>query len=154
MADKTQNLTELKQLIKSTLDQVNNLILDRDDVNGDINALRATLAAKGIQKKAFDMARQYMKMDPDDREGFDVAYALVREAGGLPMQDDLFSAAERKGSEKVEPVEDDKKPATTAGHTGSPDPAAMAKVIQSQEAEKTRGKKVHEPTGEHKGAIN
>lgn len=153
MADKTQNLTELKQLIKSTLDQVNNLILDRDDVNGDINALRSTLAAKGIPKKAFDMARQYMKMDPDDREGFDVAYALVREAGGLPMQDDLFSAAERKGSEKVEPV-DDPKPAAKPGHTGEPDPAAMAKVIQSQDAEKLKGKKVHEPTGEHKGAIN
>lgn len=146
MADKTHNLTELKQLIADSLNKVSNLKLDRADVNDEINSIRATLAAKGIPKKAFDMAAAYIKMDPDDREGFDVAYALVREAGGLPLQEDLFSAADRLGKEKIEADGDDKPK--------GPDAAGIAKVIASQEAEKVKGKTVHPPTGEHKGAIN
>lgn len=153
MADLNGNISDLKTLIAQTLKNVKALKLDRADINDDINSQRAKLAAKGIPKKAFDMAAAYLDMDPDDREGFDIAYALVREAGGLPIQDDLFTAADRKGSEKVEP-EADAKAAKTPGHTGEPDPAAMHKVIQSQESEKTKGKKVHEPAGEHKGAIN
>lgn len=153
MAEVKGNITDLKHLIAQTLKDVKALKLDRADINEDIGARRAALAARGIPKKAFDMAASYLDMDPDDREGFDIAYALVREAGGLPLQEDLFTAADRKGAEKIEP-EGDGKPAAAAGHTGSPDPAAMAKVIQSQEAEKTKGKKVHEPAGEHKGAIN
>lgn len=146
MADKTHNLTELKQLIADSLNKVSNLKLDRADVNDEINSIRATLAAKGIPKKAFDMAAAYIKMDPDDREGFDVAYALVREAGGLPLQEDLFSAADRLGKEKIEAEGDDKPK--------GPDAAGIAKVIASQEAEKVKGKTVHEPTGQYKGAIN
>lgn len=153
MADLSGNVSDLKRLISRTLQEVKQLKLDRADVNDDINAKRAALAAKGIPKKAFDMAAAYIDMDPDDREGFDIAYALVREAGGLPMQDDLFTAAERKGAEKVEP-DADGKPAAKPGHAGQPDPEAMHKVIQSQDDAKIAGKKVHEPAGEHKGSIN
>lgn len=140
MADKTHNLTELKKLIADSIKSVTELKKDRADVNAEIAAVRAKLVSQGIPKKAFDMAMNYINMDPDDREGFDVAYALVREAGGLPMQEDLFTAADRMGKTKVEASE--------------PDPTEIEKVIASQEAEKVKGKKVHEPVGEQKGAIN
>lgn len=140
MADKTHNLTELKKLIADSIKSVTELKKDRADVNAEIAAVRAKLVSQGIPKKAFDMAMNYINMDPDDREGFDVAYALVREAGGLPMQEDLFTAADRMGKTKVEASE--------------PDATEIEKVIASQEAEKVKGKTVHQPTGEQKGAIN
>lgn len=140
MADKTHNLTELKKLIADSIKSVTELKKDRADVNAEIAAVRAKLVSQGIPKKAFDMAMNYINMDPDDREGFDVAYALVREAGGLPMQEDLFTAADRMGKTKVEASE--------------PDPTEIEKVIASQDAEKVKGKTVHQPTGEQKGAIN
>jgi len=146
MAEKTPNLTEIKKLIADSLYNVNQAELDRKDINADIQAIREKLAAKGIPKRAFDLARSYMKMDPDDREGFDIAYALVREVGGLPLQDDLFAAAARKGSETVEAE-------TLPKETAGPDMAAVDKVIQSQEAEKTKGKKVL-PSNTGTGAIN
>lgn len=150
MADKTDNLTELKKLIAESLSTVNELILDRADTNDEINAIRAKLASKGIPKKAFDMARAYIKMDPDDREGFDVAYALVREAGGLPMQEDLFTAADRMGKQKVE---DEEWAAADPNKKKEPDAAGIAKVIQSQEDEKTKGKTVL-PSSAGSGTIN
>ena len=38
-------------------------------------------------------------MDPDKREGFDIAYDIVREAIGLPVtaQGDLFEGGDEKG---------------------------------------------------------
>lgn len=140
MADKTHNLTELKKLIADSIKAVTELKKDRADVNAEIGAVRAKLVAQGIPKKAFDMAMAYINMDPDDREGFDVAYALVREAGGLPMQEDLFTAADRMGKTKVEASE--------------PDATEIEKVIASQEADKVKGRKVHEPAGDQKGTIN
>ena len=52
-------------------------------------AVRADLAAKGIPIKALNMAMAYMNMDAEKREGFDVAYSIVREAIGLPLQAEL-----------------------------------------------------------------
>lgn len=43
------------------------------------------------------MAMQYMNMDPDKREGFDLAYTIVREAIGLKMQPDLFDEPDSEG---------------------------------------------------------
>ena len=142
MADIGHNLTGLKKNIAEGLQKLKQLRNDRSDTNAEMSAIRADLEAQGIPKKALAMAITYLNMDPEDRENFDIAYALVREAGGLPLQEDLFQAAERMAAEQEE-----KKPA-------EPDAAGIDKVISSQESEKTKGKKVHAPTGEHQGAIN
>jgi len=139
------NMTALEKLISDSLRELDQHEDNRTSENAEMAAIREVLAAKGISKKALSAARTYMKLDPDDREGFDVAYALVRKVAGLPMQDDLFAAAERKAKEE----ETNKAPERPGA-----DPAAMEKVIQSQENAKTAGKKVHEPAGEHKGSIN
>ena len=138
MADKTHNLTDLKKIISDAIKSVGDLKLDRADINAEIQSVRANLVTHGIPKKAFDMALSYINMDPDDREGFDVAYALVREAGGLPMQEDLFSAADRLGRAKVEEEE-----AANKKQAKGPDAAGIEKVIKSQEDNKTKGKTVH-----------
>jgi len=133
----------IEDQIRDAIKNVRGLKNDRSDVNADIQSIRENLNALGIPKKAFDLALAYADMDEDKRRGFDVAYALVRKVAGLPLQEDLFTAAERVGSTSVAA----KKPA-------EPDAGAIEKHIQSQEAEATKGKKVHEPTGEHQGTIN
>lgn len=142
MAEVGHNLTGLKKDISEALGKLKQLRNERSDVNADMASIRADLESKGIPKKALAAAITYMNMDPEDREGFDLAYALVREAGGLPLQEDLFQAAERMATEQAE-----KKPA-------EPDAGGIEKVIRAQDEKKTAGKKVHEPTGEHQGAIN
>ena len=139
------NMTKLEKLIADSLKSLDQHEANRTEENAEMAAIREVLAAKGISKKALSAARTYMKLDPDDREGFDIAYALVRKVGGLPMQDDLFAAAERKAKEE----EANKSPERPGA-----DPNEIEKVITSQEAEKVKGKKVHEPAGEHKGTIN
>lgn len=144
MADIQHNLTGLKKDIADAIRRMATLKNERSDVNADMAAIREALQAKGIPKKAFAMALQYINMDPDDREGFDIAYALCREAGGLPMQEDLFAAADRMAAEAVEKADDAKK---------EPDATEIEKVIATQDAEKVKGKKVL-PSSTGSGAIN
>lgn len=86
------NLTALKAEISEAVSKIESLKADRASVNDDIAAIRSDLAAKGIPKKCLDMAMAYMNMDADKREGFDIAYGIVREAIGLPFdgQGELF----------------------------------------------------------------
>lgn len=144
MAEIGHNLTGLKKEIADALAKMKDLKNDRADVNEEMGSIRARLEAKGIPKKAFAMAQQYINMDPDDREGFDIAYALCREAGGLPMQEDLFAAADRMAAdaEAAKPKEEKQ-----------PDATEIEKVIATQESEKTKGKKVL-PSSTGSGAIN
>lgn len=142
-ADKQHNVGELKKQIADAIQSVKQLKLDRQDINADIQAVREKMNALGIHKAAFDMAMKYLSWEEDKRTNFDLAYALVREAGGLPMQEDLFQAAERMAADSAGKAEEK-----------APDAAGMDKVIRSQDEAKTKGKTVHEPTGEHVGAIN
>lgn len=138
------NMTKLEKLIADSLKQLDQHEANRSEENAEMAAIREVLAAKGISKKALAAARTYMKLDPDDREGFDIAYALVRKVGGLPMQDDLFAAAERKAKEEEENKKTERPGA---------DPAEIEKVIASQESEKTKGKTVL-PSSTGAGTIN
>lgn len=133
----------LIEKIANAIANVKSLKNDRADVNAEIQAVRENMNALGIPKKAFDMAMKYMDMDPEDRESFDIAYALVRKAGGLPMQDDLFEAAERRQAAADEQARGEK----------GPDAGEIHKVIESQENEKTKGKKVL-PSSTGSGTIN
>ncbi len=89
------NLTELKKKIQAAIKSVKSLKEERTETNAAIAEVRASMEAAGVHKKAFDMAMAYLSWEPERRENFDLAYAIVREAGGLPIAEDLFSAAER-----------------------------------------------------------
>jgi uncharacterized protein (UPF0335 family) len=84
------NLTALKKHIKDGVDKIEKFKEQRSNLNDKISEVRTALAAEGIPKKALDMALSYMNMEPDKREGFDLAYTIVREAIGLKMEPDLF----------------------------------------------------------------
>ena len=144
MADIGHNLTGLKKNIADAIQKMGRLKNERSDVNAEMAAIREALQAQGIPKKAFAMALQYLNMDPDDREGFDIAYALCREAGGLPLQEDLFQAADRMAAEAEEAEKPEEKTA---------DASAIDQVFKAEDKEKTKGKRVL-PSSAGTGAIN
>ena len=135
MHNEGHNVDGLKKKIAAAIGNVRELKKDRQDTNAEIQAVRENMNALGIPKAAFDMAMRYLEWDEDKREGFDIAYALVREAGGAPMQEDLFQAADRMAAENAGKPED-------GGEEKGPDAAEIAKVIASQENEATKGKRV------------
>lgn len=79
------NLTALKQEIVDGLAVIKAAEEERTGSNADIEAVRARLEAKGINRRALALALAYSKMDEDQRSGFDTAYELVREAIGMPI---------------------------------------------------------------------
>lgn len=94
------NLTQLKKDVKKITDGINVQKKKRQEINDQIASYRAKLETMGIHKKAADMAMAYMSWEPEKREGFDIAYAIVREAMGLPVSDDLFAAADEREEEE------------------------------------------------------
>lgn len=94
------NLTQLKKDVKKITDSINAQKNKRTEINQQIASYRAKLETMGIHKKAADMAMAYMGWEPEKREGFDIAYAIVREAMGLPVSDDLFAAADEREAEE------------------------------------------------------
>ena len=59
---------------------------ERKAINDKIAAVRSHLETLGIRKEAFDMALRYMTWDEDKRSGFDLAYSIVRESLGAPVE--------------------------------------------------------------------
>lgn len=85
------NISGLKADIQEGVKKLENLADERTAINASMNSIRSDLEAKGVHKKALNMAMQYLNMDPDKREGFDIAYSIVREAMGLDFeQGELF----------------------------------------------------------------
>ena len=99
LAQAGSNITKLKKDIQAGVEKINSHIEDRTAANEAIAAVKSDLQAKGVHKKALNMAMTYMNMDPDNREGFDIAYDIVREAIGLPVtaQADLFEGGGEEG---------------------------------------------------------
>lgn len=96
------NLTAKLKKIQDAISNVRTEKEQRAEISANITAIREGMAAIGIPKAAFDMALRYLDWEPEKRQGFDVAYALVREAGGLPLQGDLFMAATALAADVVE----------------------------------------------------
>jgi len=84
------NMNGLLKEIKEGVDSVIQLKKERAEINASIAEVRSRMEAKGIKKKAFDAALRYLEQDEEQREGYDMAYAIARKAVGLPMQGDLF----------------------------------------------------------------
>lgn len=90
------NIKGLKENIKHSYDEIEQLKKERQEINAKIKAIRESMEAQGITKTAFDAAMSYVNMDPDRREGFDTAYIIAREGLGSPVkgaQIDLFGNA-------------------------------------------------------------
>jgi uncharacterized protein (UPF0335 family) len=111
MSTKNHNLDETKQQVSQLCEQLDKIESERSSMNEDAESIRSQLEAKGIPRKALQMARAYAKMDPDQRRGFDMAYQIVREALGLPLQDDVedFLARQKAAEQKQSKDEDEQE---------------------------------------------
>lgn len=88
------NLKTIKETVKKVFSAVDELKNERESTNADILAQREKLKALGIDKEAFDLCSKYMGWDENKRRSFDLAYGIVRDALGVPMQADLFDSLE------------------------------------------------------------
>ena len=87
------NIGPLKNDIVKGVEEINRHKEKRAAINDQIAAVRSDLKAKGIPKQAIDWAMTYLDWDEDKRDGFDVAYDIVREALGAPVQAQMFDGA-------------------------------------------------------------
>lgn len=96
------NLTKVKKVVKEQIDRIKTAKVDRELSNAEIKAAREACEAEGIPKKALAWAMQYADLAPEQREGHDFAYEIVREVLGVPISDqgDLFTPEERKEMRK------------------------------------------------------
>lgn len=100
MAKETEakgNLTELKKRIKDAADKVIAKKAERAEINNDIGAIKADMAANGIPRRAFNRALQDYEasknVEPDEETNaatVDEAYVIAREALLIPIQGNLF----------------------------------------------------------------
>lgn len=136
-----QNLTKTLDEIRGIMVKINKNKDRRAEVNADIQALRDKAVTLGIPKSALDMAMRYLDWEPEKREGFDLAYQLVREAGGLPVQPDLFSNDERK--ERAEAKKEAAKTEADAAFADTAEKRDARKAAEANEkAEQSEGEKV------------
>lgn len=84
------NIKGLTGDIKTAFENIDALATQRDAINQKVQSVREDLYAKGIPKEAFDLARNYKEWPEDKRRNFDLAFAVCREAVGLPMQADFL----------------------------------------------------------------
>ena len=82
------NVSNVKRDIKDGVQKIERYKQHRKAANEGIAQVKSDLAAKGIPKKALTMAMSYLDMTPEQREGFDVAYVIAREALELPITAD------------------------------------------------------------------
>lgn len=136
------NLTQLKKDVKKLTDGINSQKLKRKEINDQIASYRAKLETMGIHKKAADMAMAYMSWEPEKREGFDIAYAIVREAMGLPVSDDLFAHANEQDAEAARRAQQTEADAVFAQKAGlgeqTRDEAKVETVTASELSEADR----------------
>lgn len=91
------NLTVVKDQVAQGVKKIKDAKLQRKKANEQIAAVRSDLETYGIPKKALATAMAYVELNPEDREGFDLAYEIVRETLGYPVnaQGELFTREER-----------------------------------------------------------
>jgi uncharacterized protein (UPF0335 family) len=65
---------------------------ERANINAQIKAIRSDLEAKGVDKYGFDDALKYFEKNRHERQGYNEAFALCKEA--LETQLDLFDRKE------------------------------------------------------------
>jgi len=91
--DPGSNLKPLKADIAKAYVEITDHKKTRGEANAEIAAKLTSLEAKGIGKKSMRMAMTYVEMSEDEQAGFDIAYAVAREALGAPVQGDLLSGS-------------------------------------------------------------
>lgn len=95
----SNNISEVKDMIFRRAAEIDTLEAQRKTINAEISAIIEDCEAKGINRHGLRAARRYLKMSPEQRDGYDLAYDLAREALGAPVQGDLLEAGEQAVTE-------------------------------------------------------
>lgn len=97
-----KNIDHLQEFVIEGINSLRDLKEKRTGINQEMGSIRANFESKGLSKKALNFAMQYINMDPDDRKGFDEAYAFIRETWNLPVnaQGDLLAVIEEQAAEQ------------------------------------------------------
>lgn len=89
VAESGGNITKLKAAVVNAVSAIQGYKSKRGSINSDIAAIIEDLEAQGINRHALRSVIRYVEMSETQRNGFDFAYELVREAMGEPLQPDL-----------------------------------------------------------------
>lgn len=81
-------LAELKDFEAKLAD----IDFERAALNSKKKDLTTSLINRGMNKEAIMAAIRYYRTVEEKREAFDLSYAIMRKALGVPIQDDLFVA--------------------------------------------------------------
>lgn len=87
-----QNSPELRQFLATCFSNIGELETERSSTNSTITSIYAKIKERGIPRDAFDMVKKVMGWDQQKRMAFDIAYAIARQAGNVPLQTDLFES--------------------------------------------------------------
>jgi hypothetical protein len=89
------NMAYIEEEVAKGIEKTRKHKNNRQSENDELRAIKAHLETLGIRKEAFVMAIQYLEWDEDKRQGFDLAYSIVRKVGGSPIRLDLVGLADR-----------------------------------------------------------
>lgn len=134
-------VSELKAAISDSVRRIIDAKKDRTECNADISLEKEKLEAKGIPRKALEMAMTYSEWDADSRAGFDAAYALVRETLGCPYDGQLF---DKQGNPRLVPIKA-KEEAPKDADTDGDEPEADAEdgdAADSGDGEETQAEQI------------
>lgn len=81
-----------KRYVMDCYKRMNDLKAERTSINEQMGAVMAEMEAKGYNKKAIKAGFGFLDMDDDKRTNFDNTMIMIRQAGGQPLQADLFGA--------------------------------------------------------------
>lgn len=84
---------EFLDKLKAANEELNEIAAERKELNDKKGAIFANFERYGLNKHAVRAAIKYNSMDPEQRDNFDLSYAVMRKALGQPVQDDMFIAA-------------------------------------------------------------
>lgn len=99
------NITGLMEDIAKKRDEVIDLKKKRSEINAKIKEKIEAMNAKGITRDAFRAALSHFEASPEQREGYDLAYALAREGMGQPIRGEQLSLLDDNNNKKED--EDD-----------------------------------------------
>jgi len=82
--------TELQKMCAEAIKEIGVFETRRQEINAQIEKVRAELEAKGISRKALAAVMAVGKMNEDSMEGYDTSYLILRKSISLPLQSDMF----------------------------------------------------------------
>ena len=83
------------QKIRTTLDDVANLVIQRNEINSKMKAAYDDLEARGLNRKAIKDAARLLAADEEKRFAYEKTKTIVYAALGWHFQPDLFAADEQ-----------------------------------------------------------